>query len=106
VWNAGAQEFACGLACWIAFRIGLLVLTLSQLTCSNVHSAACAHAAGSENPQDIGLAARQEKLPFTQFWGSSLTFDFDALGPIDVFWIHGAHDYTLVRHQTRAGKNL
>jgi len=70
----------------------------------------CVRGMWQDRRKNVGARARQEHLVFTQLWGDSLSFDFAALGTVDVWWIDGAHDYAHCHRETtaavRAGASL
>jgi hypothetical protein len=61
--------------------------------------AQCVKADGQERREFVGREARRAGLPYEQLWGDSRSFDYSALGRVDVWWIDGAHDYRHVRHE-------
>ena len=64
--------------------------------------AVCVRGTLQERRKNVGALARQEHLVFTQLWGDSLSFDFAALGSVDIWWIDGAHDYAHCHRETAA----
>jgi hypothetical protein len=80
------------------------LLTLDLPVCSDAEYDWCVKGSWDlQRKMWVGARARQDKLLFTQLWGDSLSFDFESIGEVDVFWIDGAHDYMHVRHDTLSG---
>jgi hypothetical protein len=56
--------------------------------------------------EEIGLAARQQGIAFTQHYGDSKEFDFSELGEFDVIFIDGCHEPSYVKYDAVTGRNL
>jgi len=82
---------------------GWRLLSLDLPECSEdldaTSLAQCVKADGQERREFVGREARRAGLPYEQLWGDSSSFDYSALGRVDVWWIDGAHDYAHVRHE-------